>query len=420
LCAVFASRTRAQAPDRALEFEDLGLDLWLDASVRGAALSAYAATVADATALVYNPAGLARVKRLSAIASFGGARSTFDVGYDGTSRSADLDESALQFVGAAFPLPALRGSLVPAVGVHRLFSSSLHQSYQGFNSTDARNDRLTLQQTGGVYAVHFGGAIDLSSAFSAGVDFIVLDGGIDRVRQYDTRSLVVNPNVHTFVYENTTADVDGYAARFGFEFYALEQLQVAIVFTTPMVVETEASTVTETTEQVDNDIGSFTRETSRQTSEYRLPYRFEAALSIPASPALLFAAQAGYSDWSQATIDDQRLLQADLESVLRSVVDFRAGVEWTLPAWPLRVRAGFAYARQSAGYLEADRIDNDQLERVDTESATTRYSVGAGWLLRSSIGIDAAFQYGRSEQASSTIADERTTTSLFLGCGYWF
>lgn len=420
LCGALTTRAFAQAPDRALEFVDLGFDRWLDASARGAALSAFAATVADATALAYNPAGLARIKRYSAIASFAMTQSSFDSAYDGDTRSADLDESALQFAGAAFPIPVLRGSLVPAIGVHRIFTSSLDLAYQGFNAPDSRNDRFALSQGGGTYAVHVGGAIDLSAAFAAGVDLMVLDGNIDRVRQYDTQSLIVNPNVHTFVYEDVAADVDGFGARIGFEFYTLDRLQLAVVLTTPMVVKTHATTVTETTEQIDNDVGSFTSETSSGSTKYKTPYRIEGGLSVPVSSALLLAAQVGYADWSQATIDDERLITSDLESVLRSVLEVSAGIEWSLSRWPLRVRAGFAHARRAADHLEADRIDNDRLELIGAESARTRYSLGAGYLLRGTVGLDAAFQYGHGQQSSSTIGDERNASSIYIGCGYWF
>ncbi len=418
-CAL-AARASAQAPDRALEFGDLGLDHILDASARGAGLSAFAATCADATALAYNPAGLARVKRLSATASFAVARSSFDYGYDGVVHSADLDQSALQFVGAAFPFPVLRGSLVPAIGVQRIFTTSLDLSYQGFNAPDSRDDRLALDQGGGIYAVHLGGAIDLSSAFAAGFDVVLLDGTVDRVRQYDTRSQIVNPNTHTFVYEDAASDVDGYGARIAMEFFPLERLQLAIMLTTPIIVDTHASIATETTEQVDNDVGSFTRATSEQDTKYRTPYRIDGAASVPVSQAILLTAQVGYADWAQATIDDERLITSELESVMRSVLDVRAGVEWTLPAWPLRLRAGFAHARRSSAFLQADRIDNDRLERVDSESGATRYSFGAGCLLRGSIGVDAAVQIGNSKQESATITDDRNTTAVFLGCGYWF
>lgn len=416
----FPALAFAQAPDRAIEFEDLGLDRGLEASVRGLALSAFAATANDATALVYNPAGLARAKRISGVASFSGARHTFDDSYDGAARSVDVDEYALQFLGAAFPLPVLRGSLVPAIGIQRMFTSSLDLAYQGFNTPDARDDRFALYQSGATYAYHVGAAIDLSSAFSAGASLIVLDGHVDRVRQYDTQGLVVDPNVHTYVYEDMSADVDGYAARFGLQVFALDQLQLAITLTTRMAVEIEASTLTEETRQVDNDVGTFTRTTIETVTDYRVPYRIEGAVAIPATPSLLITAQVGYADWSQATINSQRLITSELESVLRDVVDVRAGIEWTSSHWPLRVRAGFAHSQRPAGFLEADRIDNDRLERIESESPTVRYSLGAGWLVKGYIGIDAAVAHERGERTSATILDGREMTSLSIGCGYWF
>ena len=281
LLCMFVPCAIAQSPDRAVEFEDYGLDRPLDASTRGIGLSAFAAIANDATALAYNPAGLARIKRATGVASITGTRSSFDFAYDGTARTADVDEVALQFAGAAFPLPVLRGSLVPAIGVQRLYTASLDISYQGFNAPDVRNDRLAIQQSGAAYAYHVGAAIDLSSFFALGASVMFLDGGIDRVRQYDTRRLVIDPNVHTFVYEDAAADIDGYAGRFGLMFYVIEQLQVSVAYTTPTAFETEVTTMREVTRQVDNDVGSFERTTT--TDHHRLP------------DALLYRGSAGHA-----------------------------------------------------------------------------------------------------------------------------
>lgn len=422
LAACCAARpTVAQPPDRAIEFEDFGFTRQLGASVRGSALSAYAATVNDATALAYNPAGLTRVKRVSGVASIVGMGSTFDYGYAGTEpRESTLDEFALQFLGAAIPVPVLRGSLVPALGVERLFTSSLDFSYQGYNAPDEREDRLSLRQTGATYAYHFGAAIDLSGAFSAGADLIVLDGGIDRIRQYDTRYPIASPNLRTFVYEDSHADVDGWGARFGLQFYALTHLQIAVVASTPLAVEVEGTTVNEETRQVDNDVGSFTSTTTSSFSEYRTPYRIDTAFAVPLSPTLLLSAQVGFADWSKATIDEGRLLVSETTTVMREVVEVRAGAEWTLARWPLRLRAGFARARSASGYLEADRIDDDRLEPIDEESATTCYSLGFGYLLHGSLSVDGAVVYADGERASATIDEGRTSTSVSIGCGYWF
>jgi long-subunit fatty acid transport protein len=422
VCATAVDIAAAQTGNRAIEFEDFGFDRPLYASARGFALGAFAATVNDASALAVNPAGLARIRRRSGALSVMGAHSNVDYTYAITdnTRSDTHDEVALQFLGGVFPIPVLRGSLVPAIGVQRIFSSSLDLSYQGYNAVDERDDRFALQQSGGTYAYHVGAAGDIAHALALGIGVMVLDGHIDRVRDYDVRGRVVDPNVHTFVYEDMDADVSGYGARFGLLINASPRLHLGVVFTTPLALKVHGTTVTEETRQVDNDVGTFTRETTGETTEYQVPYRFDMAFAIPASRSLLLTAQFGYADWSEATVGDKRLVTTDLDRVMRSVSEISAGVEWTLPRWPVRVRGGFAHTRSPSGYQEADRIDNDQLETIDDESATVRVSLGVACLLRGSIAIDAAVAHTQGERISVTVGDARNVTSASIGCGYWF
>ena len=87
---------------------------------------------------------------------------------------------------------------------------------------------------------------------------------------------------------------------------------------------------------------------------------------------------------------------------------------------PGKRRATSAYARSASGYLEADRIDDDRLEPIDDESATTCYSLGFGYLLYGSLSIDGAVVHADGERVSATIDDARTWTLVSIGCGYWF
>ena len=410
----------AQAPDRAIEFDDLGLDNWLEGSARALGLAAFAATASDATALAVNPAGLARARRISTVGTIAGTHSTFDYTYQRATRSSELDEYALAFAGVAVPLPVLRGSLVPAFGIQRAFSASLALGYEGINQVDERDDRLELQQTGAAYAVHFGAGIEIASALALGLSFFVLDGGVELVRQYDTRGRVVEPDVHTFVYESIDSDVDGYGARAGISIYPARWLQLAFVATTPVVVELESSIFVETARQVDNDVGTFSRTTAARTTEYRIPYRLDAAVAIPFASSFLVALQAGYCDWAEATIDDQRLITTSLVTVMRPVVDLRAGIEWTSAAPPLRVRAGVESTRAVTVFQEADRIDYDQLERVQSEIPQLRFSLGAGYLLTQRVNLDVSLGYEHSDRASVTVTDVRETLNVMVGGGYWF
>jgi hypothetical protein len=177
--------------------------------------------------------------------------------------------------------------------------------------------------------------------------------------------------------------------------------------------------VQETTIQVDNDVGSFTRETTTTSREYVLPYRLDAALAVPWKTVTV-AAQVGYADWTGATIDGHRIRTQGGEDVLRSVADVRGGVEWSSPVRGLRVRAGAAHARGALSFMQADRVDEDRLEPVVSESGRTRWSLGAGLLLGARVVVDAAYEHVRGERSAESVGDGIDAGGVLVQGSYWF
>jgi hypothetical protein len=410
---------RAQTADRAIEFEDLGLTGFADPGARTSALAASAARVADAAALVVNPAGLARIKRPHADLALAWRRREQDTRYAGASRSATLDAFGLEFAGAAFPIPVLRGSLVPAVSVHRAFSSDLELRYQGHNVPDGRDDTYYLQQSGTTYAYSIGAALDLADAISLGGTVSLLHGHVNALRQYDYHVHGPSPLVRTYVLEEADLDVTGWVGRLGIEIYAHRHLHLGVVFASPQPIDVDGPVVTEITEQVQNSVGSFSRETTTASTEYLLPYRIDVALAAPWS-RVAFSAQYGYADWSQAAIDGRRVRTQGGETVLRVVHDVRGGVEWAPPVRGLRLRAGIAHALGALEFVEADRVDNDRLERVVSESGRTRVSLGAGWMVGARLSVDAAFEHARGERDGDTVGDSVESAAVVVQGSYWF
>lgn len=410
---------RAQTPDRAIEFEDLGFTRPSEISARGAGLSAFVATTADISALVYNPAGLARIKRRVPMLGLGRESAETITTCDGPSSSLSSDRFGLQFTGATVPIPVLQGSLVPAVAVYRAFVSDLHLAYDGTNAADNRADEFRVEQSGSTFAFAIGFGIDLASALSAGISVFALEGGYQSLRQWHTRTLASSPAVDRYVVEDIDGDLDGVGARVGMILYAHRHLHVAVNLTTPTLVNGSTNTVTEITEQVENSTGSFMRTTTSASAEYVIPYRVDAAIEFPWGDWLL-AVQAGTCDWSQSAIDNQRLRLQNGSAVLGETVDLRAGLEWTTPWWPLRLRAGLARLPLAPGYIEADRIDNDQLEAIETESPPLRYSIGAGVALKHTIVIDAVFTHTTADRSTASFSEERTWSQVMIEGSYWF
>ncbi len=416
---LLAPGASAQSEDVAVQFEDFGFTALPDPSARANAISAPAALVSDVTALLYNPAGLSRVKRRNASISYAWRSQDCDYAFGGQSETSTADASGLGFAGFAFPIPVLRGSLVPAVSVHRAFSSERVLSYHGLNLPDGRDDTYLLQQSGATYAYTLGVSVDVSGTFSLGGALSFLDGDIDVLRQYDTRPHLPQPQPQTFVMDSAQLQVTGVVGKLGLEVYAHRHLQLAVVLTSRQPLEVSGTRVQEVTTQVDNDVGSFTRETTTPSTEYVLPYRLDAAMAVPWKTITL-AAQVGYADWTQATIDGHRIRTQGGEEVLRSVVDLRGGVEWSVPVRGLRVRAGIARARGALSFMQADRIDEDRLERIAAESGRTRVSLGAGLLVGTRVTLDAAYENVQGERSTETVGERVDGQGVLLQGSYWF
>jgi hypothetical protein len=421
LGAALASPAEAQVPaaHRAIEFEDLGFTRAPEISARAAGLGGYVATASDATALVTNPGLLCRIKQRTPMLGFSHESSEIVTSYSASSIGLSSDRNGLQFIGASAAIPVFQGSLVPAVAVYRAVVSDLDIAYENTRPAELRTDSFRLQQSGTTYAFAAGFGIDLASVLSAGVSVSLLEGGYQTLRQTHTRSEATAAALDEYVIDDVDGDLDGVVARVGFILYAHRHAHVAFNVTTPSVINGATNQSRETTQQIENGVGSFVRTESSSSAEYVIPYRIDGGIAMPWG-AWLVAVQAGTCDWTTAAIDGQRLRLQTGSPVLGRTFDYRAGVEWTAPSWPLRVRAGAARLPFAPDYLQADRIDNDQLEAVTTDSAPTRYSFGAGVMLRESIVIDASFTHTHGERSTTSFSEERNWSQFLIEGSYWF
>jgi hypothetical protein len=422
VCAAHASRALAQAPtppERAIEFEDLGLSRPPEISARGAGLSGFVATTTDLTALINNPSLLCRIKQRTPMLGMSHEAQEIITTYSGVSSGLTSDRSGLQFVGAAAAIPVFQGSLVPAIAVYRAIVSDLDLAYEATRPAELRSDAFRLQQSGTTYAFAAGFGIDLASVISAGISVSALEGGYQTLRQTHTHSESASAAVDDYVVDDIDGDLDGFVAHIGVILYAHPHAHIAVNVTTPSVINGSTNQTRETTHIVENSTGTTVRTTSSSSAEYLVPYRIDGGIAIPWG-AWLVGLQAGSCDWTAAAIDGQRLRLQNGAAVLGRTVDYRAGVEWTAPSWPLRLRAGVAQLPFAPRYLQSDRIDNDQIEAVTSESAPLRYSFGAGIALKQTILIDASFTHTHGERSTQSFSETRNQSQLIIEGSYWF
>ena len=418
-----ASPVRSQYKEQAVDFEDLGFYNRLFTAARPAGLAgAYTSVGDDLHALVYNPAGLARLRRIDGSLGFQYEKNAHRNVFYGSPADVDQTSINLDCLSAAFPIPTYRGSLVGAIGVYREYSSYIDLLYRGFNTLTDTNDDYILQQTGSVFSYNFGFGVDLSPTLSAGASFFILDATINALTQYSyeyTEQVPAGQIWQVFLLDELETNLDGYGGRLGVQFYPHPKVQFGAALTTPVWINLAGSAYQEETFYKVAATDSFVASDILVELEYRLPFRLDGGLSFR-HQNLLLALDIGYTDWTQSSVKKTRLRDNNLQPVQREVVDVRLGLELSLPNLPIHFRGGYAYLPHPLSYLIADRIEGEPLVKAEVDQEQQLFSVGLGGLIGRVMSLDMAYQYRNGRRSIPTLSDERSLHRLQISTSYHF
>ena len=410
-------------PNEAVTFEDLGFALRLNTGARAAGLAgAYTSLGDDVHTLVYNPAGLARVRRIEFSIGFQDQKKELKSGFFGTQSDVEVTNTNLDFIAAAYPVPTYRGSFVLAGGVYRTMSSQFDILNRGTNTVTQTNDDYRLQQSGSIFRYNVGFGLDLSPYVSMGVTVFGLDGSLSALTQYSfsfvTPSLPGELDSLVLV-DDAEVDLDGIGATFGLQYHPMPVLHLGLSITTPTEVNLSGDGIQQVTEYYNNSPDSFEVLTGIIDVDYQIPFRFDGGVSF--SPKhVLVTFDVSYSDWTQARLNDLRIFDDDFRSIFREVWEIRAGVEVLLPRTPVRLRGGYARLPYPLEYLQADRIEGDSITRATIDRESQLFAFGAGALIGQVLTLDLAFEYLSGKRAIPSLTDERTQRRLLLSGSYRF
>jgi hypothetical protein len=411
----------SQDVDRTVEFEDLGFTNSMTVGARPAGLAgAYVAAGNDVHALVYNPAGLARIKRIELSLGLQQQRNSVEVLFYDNPNSIDVRDGGMDGAALAWPLPTYQGSLTLAFGVYRTYSSVFDLHYSGTNQSTNTADNYLLQQTGSVYSYNLGFGVDLAPTLSGGLTFFLLDGTIDRLDQFDFTYLNFTPRTSVFVKEDVTGDVTGVGGRIGVQLFFTKLIVGGISFTPPIWARVEGGGTAEITEVRDNAPDSFKQVPVAYDDDYILPFRLDFGAAAMFNRFLL-EFDVGYSDWTEAAIERKRFRNRDsLEAIFREVFEYKVGAEYTFYRLPVRVRAGYAYLPYPLAYLQNDRIDDNALTKAEVERERQQVAVGLGGLIGDGLTIDASLSYTDGKRVTAAVDDERAAYRFVLTASYRF
>jgi hypothetical protein len=358
---------------------------------------AYTAVANDATALVYNPAGLARVIRIEFSGSLTHQRinNKTDVGL-GFNDGRVQNNTRFGSGNLVLPVPTYRGSLVLAFGVNRV--KSFDQAMQ-FSSNLYGNDEKGIEtESGGIYLWSLGAAVDISPNISVGGALNYWNGKDNYTWLYEN-----------FVGQSSVRYNDAIKDRYsGFNFKLGVRTQPNKLLTVGATIETPVTyTIKEDWSQETNG------EVVYGNSEYKitLPFSLGAGIALDLNN-LTVAGDVNYTDWTQMEykrLEDIADANRQIQDTYKSTLRYHLGAEYLIPRISTTLRAGFF--RNPLPY-KAEWVKKDR----------DFFTAGVGFLIDQVMTLDIAWAHGSWELKNFTpgLTEKYTVNQVFVSTAYRF
>jgi long-subunit fatty acid transport protein len=360
---------------------------------------AYSAIAEDYSAVYWNPAGLTQIRKMEFYGSLSHLRTDNRIGYQGTVTENTNGFTNVNAVGLVFPIPTYRGSLVMAIGYHRI------NQFDDFNQVigspvvyGKRFDQIEKTTVdGSLNQWAFAGAVDLTPNFSVGASLNLLVGNNNLSVNYfedNPNGVIANESFRRVAFQ-IKPDYSGVSFKMGAMLRPANNFRIAMTVTTPSVVHVEenshySETIDDTLVVANDPLFLKYKTTS--------PWRFELGASYKYKLVTL-SSSVDFIDWTQtrfsSNITDQNgNIDGDINQAIltkyRQATNYHLGAEVVIPNVGAKVMAGYYY--QESPFKNGQEIINSNRKYV---------SAGVSFLVDQQVKIDFAFQHGWWRQATT-------------------
>jgi hypothetical protein len=389
---LWAATGQEPHPPTALEIPFLDRDAagarWI--AMGGASIAA----IDDGSSLVTNPAGLAKIRRIEILGTIQKQSADIEAVWFDSKSKRSATATTLREVGVSFPFPTYRGSLVIGGSVYR---RNVLDAYTSRAGTDPLGDidHEDRERRDGVLTAWCGGlAMQVSPQAFVGLEAHGFSGDFDETDQWAAWGICSDA---VFAW-NT--ELGGYGASIGMQYQPSKLVGVGAVLRTPQRITLEGQIA-----QPDDECDARTYSVDDVAT---LPY--SVGLGLVFTPANVLASlDIVYTDWQELTYPGPTRDPVTDEFIYDATTDIRAGVEYAVSAFPLRLRAGYASVPLELNWFEVTRD-------------RTSLSLGAGTVVESALAFDLAWQHTsyERESAGDSYSEKRTTDRLILTLAYRF
>ncbi len=393
----------------------------------------------DASAAYFNPAGLGLLKKIELSGGLNYDKFGNNTTFFGQSTRESNSTTRLNRISLAIPFPTYQGSLVFGVSYYTTSDLTGALKFSGLNTannsmiqnllssnspydynipydlflTDTAymtpingglNQSGSILSSGSVNNWAFTGAIEVYKNLFVGLDLNIINGTYTSNNDYyedDTQNLYqgeTNPGDPTTMdfqtfYLNRILDwnIKGWDAKVGvlYQFNDNARFGVTVQFPKFHTIK-EQFTVNGSSEFGSGSSYSLDPSYYSSNVKYDIVTPFELAGGFSVNlRGLVLSGEATLIDYSQTEFRNPDGLSAqyiasinkNIKDLLRAVVNFNAGLEYTIPEVGLRLRGGFIY--QPSPY-QGDPTEYDR----------KYFTAGIGFLADQTVGIDIGYAHG--------------------------
>ncbi len=388
----------------------------------------------DASAAFFNPAGFGLLKRMELSGGFEYINNSDNATFFGNSTTASNSSTRLNRISYAFPFPTTRGSLVFGLSYHVTKDFTSRLKFDGFNNgntsmiqtlnantnipydlylTDLNyntpidgklNQSGDILQSGSIHNWTFSGAIEVYKNVYVGANLNIASGNYENNNDYyedDTRNYyqgLIDPTDSTTLdfqtfYLNKILkwDISGWDAKVGMIYQLNPFARIGATVQFPKKYTIKEDFLVSGYSQFGSG-AQYNLDKSKYSDnvQYDISTPFELGGGFSYNyKGLIFSIDATLIDYTQMefsnanglseqTVND---INKSIKDLLRAVVNYNVGVEYTIPNVGVRVRGGYFVQPSAYG--------------GDPSSFDRKYvTAGIGFLTDQTMGLDFAFAHG--------------------------
>ncbi len=439
---LFVTATNAQNYNDAIRLGFPGLGSNARALGMG---NAFNALSDDASASYFNPAGFGLIKKMELSGGLSFTNFDNTTTFFGKETNDNTTNTSLNRVSFALPFPTYQGSLVFGLSYHKSKELTGIVKFDGFNSGNSSwinyfsnmnsnipydlwlsyplkdqqgnylkdttlidgklNQSGSTLTSGSIDNWTFSGAIEVQKNFFIGANLTIINGSFESNRDYyedDTQNIYdenlevvpgypLTADFRTFYLNNTLKwNIGGWDAKLGFlyQYEDVARFGATVQFPKTFSIDEEflvsgSSEFASTSYTLPSDYSD------KVAYDIVTPFELNGAAAVNLK-GIIISAEATLIDYSQLKFkDSQDGLSAsyvadvnkEIKDVLRTVLNYNVGFEYTVPTIGLRIRGGF--------------INQASAFKGDASEFNHKYLTGGlGFLADGNIGIDVAYAYG--------------------------